>query len=81
MLRRVSRLPVVLRDLHILAEQWEQAAWCRLCYATNDTQKSEEYLRKSQELWAEMEKTRVVLEEQVKNVKEGRVIDRNVFMC
>lgn len=82
MLRRTAtRLPVCLRDLHILAEQWEHAAWSQLCYAKADPEKYELYVKKTQEIWIEMEHTRKVLEEQVKNVKEGKEIDRSVFMC
>jgi hypothetical protein len=81
MFRGVNRLPVCLRDLHILAERWEQAAWCRLVYASKDTQKSELYLKQTHDIWADMEHTKKVLEEQVKLVKDGKELDRSVFMC
>ena len=71
---KIRRLPILLTQLHCLAEQWERHAWSRLCYASSSTASPnfKEHQLLMEKYWKEMEELKQKVEEHTREVKEGK---------
>jgi hypothetical protein len=76
--RNAKLLPAIMfKNLHVSAEQIEQAAFLQLCWARTDPEKSRIYAAKIENHWKEMEEWKKVVDEQIRRVEEGKPIERN----
>lgn len=73
----VRRAPIIFKNLHIAAEQIEQAAWSRLCWARVDQKRAQEYENEMQKYWKEMLHWKREVDKQCQRVTRGEAIENS----